>query len=597
MNLDSSRIGRPRIRARFPGLILGSCLGFALSSCMSGPSTRPAVISHDVLIRGGTLYDGSGGEAKVGDVVIDGDRIVYAGPSRGDTARTVIDATGQAVAPGFVNMLSWAIESLLVDGRGLSDLRQGVTLEVFGEGDSMGPLTPKMKTQMRERQVDVKFDVEWTTLGEYLDYLVKRGVSPNVASFVGATTVRVNELDERDVDPDPAQLTRMRTLVREAMEEGALGVGASLIYAPAAYAETDELVALTEEAGRCGGSYIAHMRSEGDRLVEAVEETISIARRSGAPAEIYHLKAAGKENWAKLDTVISRIGAARADGVHITADMYNYVAGATGLDAAMPLWVQDGGLEAWIARLRDPKVRARVIAEMRAPGEGWENIYRGAGGGDGILLAGFRSERLKPLTGKRLSEVARMRGVSSEEAAIDLVIEDGTRVDAIYFMMSEDNVRRQIALPYVSFGSDEAAPAPEGVFLKSMSHPRAYGNVARLLGRYVRDEKIISLNEAVRRLTSLPATNLGLHERGLLRAGYFADVVVFDPATVGDHATFDQPAQLSTGVSHVVINGGVALSNGEPTGAATGRVVRGRAWRGWPDGGCRKSPADWSWNR
>jgi N-acyl-D-amino-acid deacylase len=561
-----------------------------LAGCAKHP---PPETSHDLVVRGGTILDGSGSEGYIGDVVVDGDRIVYVGKSRGDTARAVIDATGKAVTPGFINMLSWATESLLVDGRGQSDLRQGVTLEVFGEGDSGGPLTAEMKVLAKERQVDIKYDIAWTSLGEYLEHLQSRGIAPNVASFVGAATVRMNVLGEVDADPTAVQLDQMKGIVRTAMEEGALGVGASLIYAPGTFAETDELVALASEASRCGGSYIAHMRSEGERLLEAVDETLDIARRAQVPVEIYHLKAGGRANWHKMDEVIARIEQARAQGLRVTTDMYTYTAGATGLDAAMPTWVQDGGLEAWVKRLKDPKIRARVIAEMRAPGKNWENLYYAADGADNVLLIGFKSPTLKPLTGKRLSDVAKMRGTSPEDVAIDLVIEDGTRIETVYFLMSEDNVRKQIKLPYMSFGSDAESAAPEGVFLQQSTHPRAYGNFARLLGRYVREEKLITLPEAVRRLTSLPAGNLALADRGLLKAGYFADIVVFDPATIQDHATFEKPAQFATGVSHVVINGGVALSDGEPTGRATGRVVRGRAWKGWPGGGCRVSAGDW----
>lgn len=548
---------------------------------------------HDLVVRGGTILDGTGAAGYVGDVVVDGDRIVYVGKSRGDGAKTVIDARGKTIAPGFINMLSWAPESLMVDGRGQSDLRQGVTLEVFGEGTSFGPLNPEMKALWKQRQTDFKYDIPWTTLGEYLEFMEKKGIAPNIASYIGAETARVHVLGEGDVDPTPAQLDQMRGLVRAAMEEGALGVGASLIYAPGTFAETDELVAISAEAARCGGAYIAHMRSEGARLLEGIDETIEIARRAEIPVEIYHLKAAGRANWGKLDAAIARIEKARAEGLHVTTDMYTYVAGATGLDAAMPTWVQAGGLAEWIKRLKDPAIRARVVKEMREPAKDWESLLRSAGTADNVLLIGFATEKLKPLTGKRLSEVATMRGVSPEDAAIDLVIEDGTRVETVYFLMSEDNVRRQIKLPYMSFGSDAEASAPEGVFLQSSTHPRAYGNFARLLGRYVRDEKLISLPEAIRRLTSLPASNLALKDRGKLAKGYFADVVVFDPATIQDHATFEKPQQFSTGVSHVVINGGVALSNGEPTGKATGRVVRGQGWKGWPDGGCRATAKDW----
>jgi N-acyl-D-amino-acid deacylase len=570
-----------------------ACLAAALLAT-GGAQARPP--AYDLVVRGGTIYDGSGRDGFIGDVAVRGDRIVYVGPRAPGRARAVVDARGEAVAPGFVNMLSWATESLLVDGRGESDLRQGVTLEVFGEGESMGPLTPAMKTLAVQRQGDIKYPISWTTLGEYLGTLQERGIAPNVASFVGATTVRVHELGEQDVDPTPEQLARMRGLVRAAMEDGALGVGASLIYSPANYAETPELAALAEEAGRCGGIYIAHMRSEGDRLLEAVDETIAIARASGAPAEIYHLKAAGRANWSKLEPVIARIEQARADGVRITADMYTYTAGATGLDAAMPPWVQNGGLEAWIARMKDPAVRARVIADMRDPAPKWENLYRHAGSA-GMILLGFKNEKLKPLTGKTLAEVAAMRGVSPEDAAIDLVIEDGSRVAVAYFLMSEDNVKREVALPWMSFGSDAESQAPEGVFLKSQPHPRAYGNFARVLARYVRDEKVTTLPDAVRRLSALPAANLNLKDRGLLKSGYYADVVVFDPATIQDHADFAKPQQFATGVRDVLINGRMALKAGEPTGTATGRVVRGRAWTGYKDGGCRRTAGDWTWSR
>ncbi len=570
---------------------------FRLVPLLLAFATTVHAAEHDLLIRGGTILDGSGTEGYVGDVVVDGDRIAYVGKSRGDGAKAVIDARGKAVAPGFINMLSWATESLIADGRGQSDLRQGVTLEVFGEGSSWGPWTPEMKSLAKARQTDIQYDITWTSLNEYLEHLQNKGVAVNVASFIGAETARVHVLGEGDVDPTPAQLDEMRRLVRVAMEEGAMGVGASLIYAPGTFAETDELVAISAEAARCGGMYIAHMRSEGERLLEAIDETVEIARRAQVPVEIYHLKAAGRTNWSKLDAAIERIERARSQGLRVTTDMYTYVAGATGLDAAMPTWVQAGGVEAWIKRLKDPGIRARVIAEMRAPSKDWESLYRSAGSADNVLLIGFRNPKLKPLTGKRLSEVARMRGISPEDAAIDLVIEDGTRVETVYFLMSEDNVRRQIKLPYMSFGSDAEASAPEGIFLEQSTHPRAYGNFARLLGRYVRDEQLITLPEAIRRLTSLPASNLALKNRGQLAAGYFADIVVFDPATIQDHATFEKPLQYSTGVSHVVVNGGIALANGEATGKATGRVVRGQGWKGWPDGGCRASAKDWPTRR
>ena len=563
-------------------------LTLATAACATTPpgsGTTDAAV-YDVLIRGGTIYDGSGRAPRVADLAIRGDSIVAIGTLGDATARREIDASGLAVAPGFINMLSWATESLLHDGRAQSDIRQGVTLEIFGEGSSMGPLNDAMKREMRESQGDLKFDVPWTTLGEYLEHLERRGVSVNVASFIGATTVRVHELGEIDRAPTPAELARMETLVRHAMEEGALGVGSSLIYAPAFYAETDELVALARAAAPYGGMYISHMRSEGNRLLEAVDELLTIAREAGVPAEIYHLKAAGRENWPKLEAVIRKVDSARAARLRITADMYTYTAGATGLDAAMPPWVQEGGYDAWAARLQDPAIRERVAREMRTPTDEWENFFTAVESPEQIILVGFRNDSLKYLTGKTLGEVARLRGTSPEETAMDLVVQDGSRVGTVYFLMSEENVRRQIAIPWISFGSDAGALAPEGAFLRSNPHPRAYGNFARLLGRYVRDAGIVPLEDAIRRLTLLPAANLKLHRRGALRPGWFADVVVFDPARIQDHATFEQPHQYATGVTHVFVNGVQVLRDGEHTGATPGRVVRGPGWRGHrgPDG-------------
>ncbi len=551
-----------------------------LSAFAGGAAPPPAAPSglHDVVIRGGTVYDGTGGGPVVADVAIDADRITAieaAVPGRG---RTEIEAKGMAVAPGFVNMLSWADEALLIDGRGLSDLKQGVTLEVFGEGWSDGPLNEAMRKEALEQQGDLRHPVDWTTLGEFLETLERRGVSMNVASFVGATTVRIHELGYADRPPTPEELERMKALVARAMDEGALGLGASLIYAPAFYAKTDELVELAKVAASRGGTYIAHIRSEGSRFLEAVDETLEICRRAGLPVEFYHFKAAGRENWDKLDRAIAKIEAARAAGQRVTADMYVYTAGATGLDASMPPWVQEGGLEAWIGRLRDPATRERVRAEMRTPSERWENLFLAAGGPENILLVGFKNPALKPLTGKTLAQVAAERGRSPEDTAMDLVVEDGSRVETIYFLMSEDNVRKEIALPWMSFGSDAEASAPEGVFLGWMPHPRAYGNVARLLGKYVRDEKIIPLEEAIRRLAALPASNLGLEDRGRLAPGAFADVVVFDPATIADHATYQDPRRLATGVRDVLVNGRLALRNGEPTDCRPGRVVRGKGY-------------------
>jgi len=551
--------------------------------------------AYDVVIRGGTIYDGSGGAPYVGDLAIRGDRIAYIGPHAPGRSAEDFAARGKAVAPGFVNMLAHPEESLLVDGRALSDLRQGVTLEVIGE-DSMGPLSAEMKRLGLQRQGDVHYEIDWTTLGEYLSKLEKRGIAPNVASYVGAGTVRTYVLGERDVQPDAAQLAEMRGLVRHAMEEGAMGVTTALIYSPNDYAKTPELIALAQESARCGGIYSAHMRSEGDRLLEAVQETVEIARASGAPAEIFHLKQAGRSNWGKLDGLIHAVDAARASGVRITADMYVYTAGATGLDAAMPPWVQDGGLEAWIAHMKDPATRARLIADMRNPHPAdWENLMAAAGP-EGMLLLAFKNPALKALTGKTLAAVAKARGVSPEDAAIDLVIEDGSRVGVAYFLMSEDNVKREVALPWVSFDSDADAPAPEGVFLKSSRHPRTYGNFARVLAHYVREQKVLTLAQAIHKLAAVPAATLSISDRGLLRQGYFADVVVFDPARVRDHSTYQRPQVLATGVEDVWVNGVRALRHEVATGAASGRAVRGRAWTGAPGGGCRAHASDWTWS-
>lgn len=571
------------------GYLIGS-LAAALLAGASAPHLAPK--THDVLIRGGTIYDGTGGAPFVGDVVVDGDRISYVGPHKAFAAKRVIDARGEAVSPGFVNMLSGAEQSLLVDGRGESDLLQGVTLEVTGEGTSMGPLSDAMAAQEQAHQGDIKYPISWRSLGGYFDLLVHKGISPNIASMVGAATVREYVLGDDDVQPTPSQLDRMRALVRKAMLDGALGVSSALIYAPGTFAKTPELAALATEAGKCGGIYITHMRSEGDDILGALDETIDIAKASGAPAEIYHLKIAGKANWPKLDAVLSKIETARASGIRISADMYPYTAAATGFDASMPHWVLDGGLDAWIARMKDPKVRARLVGEMQNPD--YESALAFAGP-DGTLLLGFKNPKLKPLAGKTLAEVAKLRGESPEDTVIDLVIEDGSRIGVAYTLMSEDNLRKEVVQPWMSFASDGAAAAPEGVFLKSMEHPRSYGTFAKILAKYVRDEKLVTLPDAIHRLSALPAANLSLKDRGLLKAGYFADVVVFDPATIQDHATYIDAQQLATGVRTVLVNGGVAVDNGKATGAPTGRAIRGRAWKGYKDGGCRAAAKDWTW--
>lgn len=538
---------------------------------------------YDVIIRQGTVYDGSGAEGRVTDVGINGDTIAAIGDLSKAVGKKEIDAKGLAVAPGFINMLSWAVETLIIDGNSQSDIRQGVTLEVFGEGGSMGPINEEMRKGMLDdmrRNPDYAYDIDWTTLDEYLQSLVKRGISPNVASFIGATTVRIHELKYDNRLPNEEELARMQDLVRKAMEDGALGVGSSLIYAPANYSSTEELIALNKVAAEYGGMYITHMRSEGNGIFGAVDETIRIAREAGLPAEIYHLKMAGSENWNKLDSVLAMIDATNKSGIKITADMYTYRAGATGLDAAMPPWLQEGGLQEWIKRMKNPQIRKKALAEMRKPSDQWENLLLMSGGAENVLLLGFANDSLRQFTGKTLAEVAEIYGKSPEETAMDLVMADSTRVGTAYFMMSEENIKRQIALPYLSFGSDAGSPAAEGVFLKSNDHPRAYGNFARLLGKYVRDEKVIPMKEAIRKLTSLPASNLKIKKRGTLTPGYYADVVAFDPEKIQDHATFEQPHQYSTGMVHVFVNGEQVLADGEHTGARPGRVVRGPGWKG-----------------
>lgn len=558
-------------------------LALALAACASTPSTRSAREHYDLVIRNGIVYDGSGAPPQRADVAVRGDRIAALLPPGSEVdAGQVLDAHGQAVAPGFINMLSWATESLIADGRGMSDTRQGVTLEVFGEGWSMGPLNAAMKADALKQQGDIRYPIEWTTLGEYLDHLQQRGITPNVASFVGATTVRIHELGEGDVKPTPAQLADMQDLVRQAMREGALGVGASIIYPPATFADTHELTALAQAAAESGGGYIAHMRSEADRFLEALDENIAIARATGQRAESYHLKAAGERNWPKMARAIARIDAARAQGLQVSANMYAYTAGATGLTAGLPPWVQAGGIDAMVDRLKDPAIRKRVLRDMRDPHGGWENIRLLAGSDERVLLLDFKTESLKPLIGKSLAQVAKERGESPEETLIDLVVEDRGRVGAAYFLMSEDNVELGLKQPWVSLGSDAESSAPEGVFLKSSTHPRAYGNVARFLGHYVRERKLMPLQEAVHRLTGLPASNWKLKDRGCLAAGCYADIVVFDPATIADHATYDKPMQYATGVEDVFVNGVQVLRDGEHTGAKPGRVVRGPGWQGKP---------------
>ncbi|HEX5702598.1 MAG TPA: D-aminoacylase [Pyrinomonadaceae bacterium] len=563
------------MRNRLKKLIaLTIVLALSFTAIAQGQSrAKSQAQSFDVIIKGGTVYDGTGRPPRRADVGLKGDRIAAVGNLSRATATTVVDAKGLAVAPGFINMLSHSESSLIRDPRSLSEIKQGVTTQIFGEF-SMGPLNDQMKQRMKETRAD-GVDIEWTTLAEYLTYLEKRGIPQNVASFIGAVTIREHVIGLEDKQPTPAQLGQMRELVRREMEAGALGITTALIYPPAFFAKTEEIIEMCKVAAKYKGKYTTHMRSEGNQLIEAVEETIRISREAGLPAEIYHLKASGADNWPKMDQVIRMIEKARRGGLKITANMYNYPAGGTGLDASMPPWVWDGGRDAGYKRLQDPETRKKIAEAIRTNSNDWENLYALAGSPDRLLLASFRSEQLKPLVGKTLGEVAKMRGKDPVETIMDLVLEDRSRIGTIYFLMSEDNLKKQIRLPWVSFGSDAASIAPEGNALRSSAHPRAYGNFARLLGKYVREEKVISLTEAVRRLSSLPATNLGLAQRGFLRTGMFADVVVFDPQTIADRATFENPHQLSVGVQHVFVNGTQVLKDGEVTGAKPGKALWG----------------------
>jgi len=554
---------------------LGVCVTIVFTMFAQKGSSSPGPADFDIIIKDGTVYDGSGAEPKQADVAIRGDRIVGIGDFKAAKAKAVIDAQGLAVAPGFINMLSWSTVSLIHDGRSQSEIRQGVTTEIMGEGESMGPVNDRVREDMIRQQIDIKYDIKWNTLAEYLQYLEKRGVSCNVASFIGATTIREYVIGFEDKQPTPEQLDQMRELVRKEMEAGALGIGTSLIYPPAFYAKTEELIELCKVAAKYQGKYISHMRSEGSRLLEALDELIRISREAKIPAEVYHIKVSGQQNWPKIDDLLSRIEAAQKEGLKISADMYTYTAGGTGLDASLPPWTEDGGYPALFKRLRDPATREKIKAEVQKPTSGWENLYFDAGGPEHILLAEFRSEKLKPLTGKTLAEVARMRGKDPIDTAMDLIAEDESRIGTLYFIISEDNVKKELAKPWISFGSDEASQAPEDLFLKSNPHPRAYGNFARVLGKYVRDEKIIPMKEAIRRLSGQPATNLGLDHRGFLKEGMFADLVVFDPVTIADRATFEKPHQYAVGVKHVFVNGVQVLKDGEHTGAKPGRALWG----------------------
>ncbi len=551
---------------------------FAAAVCVGFALVLPAFADEapfDVVIRGGTVYDGTGSPGRRADVGIRGDRIDAVGDLSKAQGARVVDAKGMAVAPGFVNMLSWSTESLIVDGRSQSELRQGITTQIFGEGFSMGPLNEGLRKFLESQQTDFHYEMPWTTLAEYLAYLEKRGISQNVASYIGATTLRAYTVGFDKRAPTPKELDTMRELVRQEMEAGALGIGSALIYAPGNYATTEELIELCKVAAKYQGKYISHMRSEADGLLEAVDELIRISREAGLPAEIYHLKAAGEANWPKMDKVIARVEEARRQGLKVSANMYLYTAGGTSLDACVPPWAHDGGNDAMIGRLKDPETRAKIAGQMRQPGDGWENICLLTGSPSRVLVAAVGPEAMKPLQGKTLAEIAKARGKDPVDVAIDLVVESNATVGALFFLMSEENVKKEITLPWVSFGSDADSQAPEGVFLKSSPHPRAYGNFSRVLGKYVREEKLLSLAEAVRKLSGLPASNLGLDRRGLLQPGMFADVVVFDPATIGDRATYERPQQYSVGVRDVFVNGIHVLRNGEPTGAKAGRALRG----------------------
>ena len=567
------RYRQPPMRRNF--LWLAAFLTIVFTMFAKPPSSSTPEGNFDVIIRNGTVYDGTGAEPRKSDIAIRADRIAGIGDFKSAKANTIIDAKGLVVAPGFINMLSWSTESLIQDGRSQSEIRQGVTTEIMGEGESMGPVNDRVREEKIREQTDIKYDIPWNTLAEYLEYLEKRGVSCNVASFIGATTIREYVIGNDDKQPTPEQLDEMRELVRKEMEAGALGIGTSLIYPPAFYAKTEELIELCKVAAKYQGKYISHMRSEGNQLFAALDELLRIAREANIPAELYHIKAAGKKNWPKEDELLTRIERAQKDGLKITADMYTYTAAGTGLDACLPPWTEDGGYPALFKRLRDPATREKIKAEVQVDSDKWENLYLMAGSPDKILLVGFKSEKLKPLTGKTLAEVAKMRGKDPIDTAMDLIAEDESRISTVYYLMSEENVKKELRKPWISFGSDEASQAPEPPFTKSNPHPRAYGNFVRVLGKYARDEKVLSLSDAIHRLSGLPATNLGLDHRGFLKEGMFADVVVFDPATITDHATFEKPHQYATGMKHVFVNGMQVIKDGEHTGAKPGRALWG----------------------
>lgn len=531
-------------------------------------------MTYDLVVKGGTVYDGDGGSPFLGDIAISGDEIVKIGKLDGEEAGLVLDAKAMAVAPGFINMLSHSYFSVLQDNRSLGELKQGVTTQLMGEGWSMGPLTAEMIQELLKFKGRLQIDVTWTRLSEYMAHIEKLGVSQNFASLIGATTIRINVLGRENRPATPAEIDRMKALVEEEMADGALGIGSALIYAPGTYAPTEELVALCKAASPFGGMYFSHLRSEGDRFLEAVDELFTISREAQVPAEIWHLKAAGRANHHKMEEVIEKVEKARSEGEPITADLYPYNAGATWLAAAIPPWFHEGGFPVLVERLKDPAVRneVREALEGRSTGE-WENLYNN--GPEGILILSVVKDEMKMYQGRRLAQIAEEEGKDPIDCLMDLVIQAEARIGAAYFMINEDNITRQIGLPWVSFGSDAASIAPEGVFLESSTHPRAYGTFARVLGKYVRDEKALSMPEAIRKLTSFPAETLGLDRRGRLKEGYFADVVVFDPETISDRATFEDPHQFAVGVRDVVVNGSMTLQEGEFAGNFSGRSLYG----------------------
>lgn len=519
---------------------------------------------YDTIIRNGTIYDGKGGKPYQADIAIQNDTIAAIGDLKDAKGRKEIDAHGLAVAPGFINMLSWADKDLLKDGRSMSDIKQGVTLEIFGEGWSPGPI---------KRNSKVKVDSLWTTLDGYYKWLMRKGVTPNVASFVGHTAVRTYVLNQDNRKPNAAELAQMKGLVEQAMKEGALGLGTSLIYAPANYATTEELIELSKVAAKYGGMYTTHLRSEGDFIYRALNETFRISKEANIPAEIYHIKLSIARNWTKVDTMIAKIDSARQAGLKITANQYPYTGSGTGLTSRLPTWVQEGGGKEMRKKLRNPAIRKKVIYEMQngIPYKNSDPEY--------VMIMGFRLDSLNKLyRGKRLDEIARLHGKNADETVVDLVVRDKSRIETFYFLMSEDNIKKFMKLPYVSFGSDAGSQAVRPDSADVGAHPRTYGTFARVLGKYVHDEKVITLEEAIRRLTHLPATNLKLKSRGQLKPGYYADLAIFDPNTIHDRATFENPHRYAVGMVHVFVNGQQVLSNGEHTGAKPGRVVRGAGW-------------------